>query len=366
MVEQAILLKLSAQNLVESPTSQLRQTYQVYQRLFQLQTAQDQEFLRNQASYVVDSIMKGKSTTQFSLPEHVICLPIMDCAGVDEKLPQEFRHQNVGSLMERIIHSDLLTALLYRLSELEKSSNQAVSAAAGLILYSMALHLINQVLPAGRAVIYAVAEDEDIPNQPVRRNNDGKSINQADEFLERQKEPSTYDKYAQGFFMPQWVVVDDRQHLLVDSVQVAEAQLEAMRRYLSILNMSIRLAPYMVVDNGYQEKRYGILGQLVNQGRALANYEVSKICETILHLSELHNLDRGFSLSLPYFNDQTFSLELLNFDVIPRGRTMFVPAFLVLAVRAQGAKVIEDTRFNRTTRMNLVKELYSIERAFLR
>ncbi len=55
-----------------------------------------------------------------------------------------------------------------------------------------------------------------------------------------------------------------------------------------------------------------------------------------------------------------------NFDVIPAGRVMFVPAFVVLAVRAQGAKVAQDTRLSQSTRRHLLAELGILEQIFLR
>jgi hypothetical protein len=88
--------------------------------------------------------------------------------------------------------------------------------------------------------------------------------------------------------------------------------------------------------------------------------------QTIRRRAASHDLDRGLSLSLPYFNDQTLSKEEYNFDVIPAGRVMFVPAFVVLAVRAQGAKVAQDTRMSKSTRKHLLAELGLLEQIFLR
>jgi hypothetical protein len=133
-----------------------------------------------------------------------------------------------------------------------------------------------------------------------------------------------------------------------------------------VLYRVVELAPYMVTDEAYQQKRYGMLGQLVNQGRAFANYQVEEIIQTIKRRASMHEMDRGFSLRLPYFNDQTLALENYDFDVIPRGWVMFVPAFVVLAVRAQGAKVAQDTRLNKSTRRHLLIELSAIEETFLR
>ena len=175
-----------------------------------------------------------------------------------------------------------------------------------------------------------------------------------------------YAQAVRDFYMPQWVAFNDQHHLLVKDLNEAKDHIIAMRRYLLVLQSAVELAPYMVTDDDYQQKRYGMLGQLVNQGRALAMYEVEEIIQTIKRRASLHEMDRGFSLRLPYFNDQTLALENYDFDVIPRGRVMFVPAFVVLAVRAQGAKVAQDTRLTKSTRRHLIMELSAIEETFLR
>ncbi len=48
-----------------------------------------------------------------------------------------------------------------------------------------------------------------------------------------------------------------------------------MQRYLFVLHAAVALAPYVVADEEYGRKRYGMLGQLVNQGRALARYQTT-------------------------------------------------------------------------------------------
>jgi hypothetical protein len=175
-----------------------------------------------------------------------------------------------------------------------------------------------------------------------------------------------YVEGARKFYLPQWVSFDDSGSLIAANLNEAENQIASMQRYLSILHTAIGLAPYIVADEEYQRKRYGILGQLVNQGRALAHFQVKKIIGTIQRRAASHDLDRGLSLSLPYFNDQTLTIEEYNFDVIPAGRVMFVPAFVVLAVRAQAAKVAQDTRLSQSTRRQILIELSSLEGTFLR
>jgi hypothetical protein len=107
-----------------------------------------------------------------------------------------------------------------------------------------------------------------------------------------------------------------------------------------------------------------MLGQLVNQGRALALYLSEEIVGTIQRRARANDLNRGLSLSLPYFDDQTLELKTHDFEIIPAGRIMFVPAFVVRAVRQEQAKVAQDTRLGHSTRKYLLVELGMLEEAF--
>jgi hypothetical protein len=124
------------------------------------------------------------------------------------------------------------------------------------------------------------------------------------------------------------------------------------------------LSPYMVADEEYQQKRYGMLGQLVNQGRALAVFETNEIIRTIKRRATAHDLNRGLSLSLPYVDDQELLMRTHDFEIIPSGRIMFVPAFVVRAAREEQAKVAQDTRLSPSTRKHLLGELHTLEQAF--
>ena len=163
---------------------------------------------------------------------------------------------------------------------------------------------------------------------------------------------------------PNGSAFDEEDHLLVNSVDQAEAYIVSMQRYLRILHSAVSLAPYMVADEVYQRKRYGMLGQLVNQGRALARYETGEIIATIQRRATANDLNRGLSLSLPYFDDQDLEIKSHDFDVIPAGRIMFLPGFVALAARREQVKVEQDTRLSRSTRKHLLDELQMLELAF--
>ena len=134
--------------------------------------------------------------------------------------------------------------------------------------------------------------------------------------------------------------------------------------FLGVLHAAVALAPYIVADDEYQAKRYGMLGQLVNQGRALARYETAEITSIIKQRAAAQDLNRGLSLSLPYFDDQDLQMRMHHFEIIPAGRIMFVPAFVVRAAEEEQAKVAQDTRLNPSTRKHLLAELKELEEAF--
>jgi hypothetical protein len=77
------------------------------------------------------------------------------------------------------------------------------------------------------------------------------------------------------------------------------------------------------------------------------------------------DLNRGLSLSLPYFDDQVLAMKMRDFEVIPAGRIMFVPAFVVRAARLEQAKAGQDTRLSVSTRKHLLIELKMLEEVFI-
>lgn len=358
---------------VDSALSQLRQEYLTQQNLFLAQPPMVQRYLEAQAATVANAVAQGLSQVRFNLPDRVACPGPHPGETQIKNVLKDHREQMTGGLMDRMTHTTLRSTLRQRLLELEQSSNQAVATSAGLIRYAMVVQMVHHMLPAGHSVIYETVEGDELPSQPVKVAYEPASAitAQTDAIAEESQDEEgrgellvPYVESARCFYLPQWVAFDDRGRLLVGSTNEAEAHIASMQFYLSILHASVSLAPYIVADIEYQQKRYGILGQLVNQGRALAQFEMSEIIQTIKRRATAGDLNRGLSLSLPYFDDQQLVLDTFDFEVIPAGRIMFVQTFVVRAVREQIAKVAQDTRFSRSTRQHLLVELRTLEQAF--
>ncbi len=327
---------------IASPVSQLREKYEKISRLYQAQPDSIQRFISIQAQQLSQAIVQSLSVIHFSLPAQV--------AVEDEMLdvPASQRQQTVGGFFDRASRKDIRTAFKQRLSKLETTANPALLISTSLIRYATAVAIVHTLLPSGQAVIYKSLEGEELPEVP-----DGNPAALPPAIPAEQR-----------FFMPGWLALDGAGNLLAQSIDEAHSRLTCMQTYLDNLQVAVSLAPYMVVDEIYQQKRYGMVGQLINQGRAIAWYETGQAINRIKQRAADNDLNRGLELSLPYFDDQRLEYRTLDFTIIPPGRYMYVPAFVVLAARREQTLVAQDTRLSLSTRKYLLAELSLLEKTF--
>jgi len=369
------LTNLTMPDSDQNTTSYFSQEYAYIKSLFEVQPALTRHFIEAQAQDIAEAIIQPRSQIRFMLPD----LVARNVTKLGENIvtlmvPSDQRKQSISGRLDWFTHSNLLALFRVRLNEMEASSYDAVAICAHLIYFALATYLVHNFLPAGRSVVYRLADNDEIPTIPVW--DEAKidtTIKNASDMEEKwtglqaaseEVNQVPYVLAARHFFLPQWVAFDDENRLLVKTVTEAESYLVSMQRFMRILDMAIFLTPYMIADEQYQHKRYGMLGQIINQGRALASYETHEIIATIRHRAAAKKLDRGLSLSLPYFDDQALEMKSRELIVIPAGRIMFIPGFVVLAARKEQVKVVQDTHLSRSTRNHLLKELQMLERSF--
>jgi hypothetical protein len=347
--------------------------YEEKQNLYDVQPVSIQRYLESQASTIADLLLSDQSQIRFSLPDRVCINSSNSDAESLKIIPPSKREQSVGGVLDKWVGADLRTNLRIKLTELEDANNPAISVAAGLLRHMIAYHLVHNILPSGRSVIYKTLEGEEIPTEPSEQNSQTSAITQDSDAIVEESQidekrgtlQSPFTPTALRFFLPQWVAFEANGKLIVRNTAEAENYLASMQKYLSILHMAVGLSPCFVSDDTYIQKRNGVLGQLVNQGRLLALHQTQAIITEINQRAKSNSLNRGLSLSLPYFDDQDLAIRIHRFEVIPSGRIMFVPAFVVRAARDEQAKVIQDTRRSPSTRKYLVEELKMLETAFL-
>ena len=356
-----------------APASHLRQDFEKQSELFASQTTIVQRFLESQGRLIANGLMEKTGQIRFRLPDRVI-IPVRQIGQPAEVvIPAAEREQRIGNAWERLKHAERRQAIQHRLRELEQSPDDAIAASAGMVRFAAASYMISEMLPAGRDVVYRAEDNETIPSIPVEDLEPESALTQASDAIVEQggeeagrgELQTPFVPAARKFFLPQWVAFDEKGKLLVGSEAEAEAHVRSMQNYAEILHTASALAAYMVASEEYQRKRYGILGQLVNQGRALAIYRTNAIIREIKERVQAGSLNRGLSISMPYFDDQALQMKETRFEIIPAGRIMFIPAFVVRAAREEQAKVGQDTRFNPSTRKHLLQLLKTLENEFI-
>jgi hypothetical protein len=352
----------------------LSEEFERQQAMLEAQPNIVQRFLEAQGKQIAEALLDNNSPVHFNLPDRVVCtLENMDLPAL-VTIPNNQRSHSVGGILSRLRKQECYKELRHVLTELEQSPDRAVSVAAGLLRHAAVLHMVNNTLPSGREVHYRPAEeDETIASIPAGDLLETSSALTAssDAIVEEDKNGSNpeallvpFVPYARLFYLPQWVAFGENGELLVKSLEDADAHIRSMQRFMEVLFKAVALAPYISADPEYAKKRYGMLGQLVNQARALAIYQVRDIIARIKERASAGDLNRGLRLSLPYFDDQDLKVAFTNFEVIPAGRIMFVPAFVVRAVYQEQVKVSQDTRYNPSTRKHLMYLLNLLEAAF--
>jgi len=366
---------MSEKNLKQTSLSdRLLEDYERQQNLFSAQPVIVQRFLEVQGKQVAEALVDGSSQVSFTLPDRVTyTMERVGGQAAPVTIPQNQRTHSAGSFFNRFRKVDLYKELRHLLTELEQSPDRAVSVASRLLRHAIVMHMIYNMLPSGRAVKYKADEDESIPFIPESDGLEPKSAITAETDAiaeEGKKEEGRGDllvpfvPYARKFYLPQWIAFNENGDLIAKSVDEAEAHIKSMQRFMQIMFLGVALAPYISANEEYAKKRYGMLGQLVNQARALATYQTKEIIARIKERAAAGSLNRGLSLSLPYFDDQELKLNVTNFEIIPAGRIMFVPAFVVRAAQHEEVKVAQDTRFNPSTRKHILYLLNLLQRAF--
>jgi len=354
--------------LTASPVSNLRKEYQYHRSLYEAQPVIIQHFLDQQARVIAQAILADARRVRFSLPNRVF--PGGDAEALE--VPAGQREQAAGPLFA-FRTRDLRAEILQQFLSLERSPEPPLSLCGSLMRFALARTMVYQLLPDGRPVRYRLLNGDEIPSQPVDTSSLKSAISDGKDAVGVQPTSEAgrgelqvpYPHAALRFFLPQWVAFDEKDRMLTNTLEEAESHIRSMQAFLRILHHAVAIDPYFVADETYQRKRTGMLGQLVNQGRALSRYQTQELVKAVKRRTGEGSLNRGLSLSLPYFNDQTLTMKLYNMQVVPAGRVMFIPAFVVLAVRREYARIIQDTRMNSSTRKHLLSLLAMLERAFL-
>ncbi|MGB9639533.1 MAG: hypothetical protein ACPL3P_04800 [Anaerolineales bacterium] len=320
------------------------------------------DFFSDQAWIIVKTIEEGKESLCFHFPDNLI-IPSDPNGGMLQKasiLPR-YRTQKIAKRLHWKNHQDLVSRLIDRLDELERSTSIAVGLCAKLLRYLIAVRLFNQ-LPYPKAdgeaqVIEAMVARNDfslLENRYFGDNNAPAS----------QISMGNKNNAKRTSFFPEWAAFDHQGVLLELSEAEINQRMQRLQDYIHQLFLILAIEPAMMDDGDFQACYWGMANQWRQQGKAFAHYQTLQIVRSIRKRVEDNSLNRGLSISLPYFDDQALEIRLFDFEVIPPGRILFDPNFMIDAVEISKQRVKDDISFDEITKENIISELDFLQKAF--
>ena len=143
----------SASHSPGTPIDRLHEEYEQQQSIFNAQPLIVQRFLETQARQIAEAYVERARGLRFTLPDRVVT----KAEGQSEpaRVVEGQRQQLLGGLRDRLEGKDVHLLLRQRLAELDQSSDEAVAVSSGLIRFSVATHMVYNMLPSGRSVSYA-------------------------------------------------------------------------------------------------------------------------------------------------------------------------------------------------------------------
>ena len=211
-----------AQNFVLS-NSLLRQEYEEAAQLFGAQPALTQRFIEAQARQLAEAIVQRTPQAHFTLPTQVVLLGDHRQALT---VPAGYREQTLGGagILDRLARVDVHKLLRQRLAELEHDPQREVSISATLLRYATVIYMVHVMLPAGRSVKYEADDGEEIPTRPQAAGPGSALTATTDAIAEESAAHNgrgellvPYSEAARKFYLPQWVALDEQDHLLVNT-----------------------------------------------------------------------------------------------------------------------------------------------------
>lgn len=343
--------------------SQIRLEYENLKRFFATQDPEVQHLIDQQAELIIGGLEQPNQVVRLTMPPRLV-LP----SGIKLLINTRIPKLKPIAFSRRLTHLENKAVVMHALREMEQDSRPGVADFGIMLKLAVARELVYNHLPDGRLIHFQPVEFGEIPSQPLAEEPGNDPANRSD--LADQKmdgilnDPVPYVPYARLFFIPRWVAFDEKDRLLTGSEREAEAMVASLQNAVALLEDAETIYPCIVADEAFQRKRAGLLGQLVNQGCALARYYTRSIIDQMQHLARTGGLDRGLRLDLPYFDFQSLGMCNLPVEIIPASRIQFIPAFVVRAMQLTLEKVQQDMDLHPATRRHLVQQMTWLEDGF--
>jgi hypothetical protein len=162
----------------------------------------------------------------------------------------------------------------------------------------------------------------------------------------------------------QYTAFDKQGVLVAGSHSTADALIGQLSQCMGWLHTAELLYPAWTTHDLYNDVSSVLTTHLIEQGRALANYYTQQIIDEVQRDWRAGKITRGLTLFIPYLDERQYEMRNYRVVVIPTGRILFRPEFVVGACRVTQRHVRKDPTLSQGTRWQLLSQLDSLIQAF--
>ncbi len=161
-----------------------------------------------------------------------------------------------------------------------------------------------------------------------------------------------------------YTAFDERGGQIIEPDSTADALIGQLSRRMDWLRTAEQLYPAWTTHDLYNHAAALLTAHLIEQGRALANYYTQQIIRDMRQEWRAGKITRGLTLFIPYLDERLYRMQKYKVIVIPTGRILFRPEFVIGACRLAERDVRKDPDLSQSTRWQLLSQLDSISQAF--
>jgi hypothetical protein len=243
-----------------------------------------------------------------------IQLPFRILNGGMQSIQPTLTRLRIGNVVTRLLHKSCHGALIHCLHTLSEHPNRVVSDSARLTCYL-----------AAQALLTSLPDQADL-----------------------------HDHYT----------AFDEHGVRTAELNDDDALIGQLSRRLDWLRTAEWLYPAWTTHDLYNSASALLTAHLTDQGRALANYYTQQIINDVRQAWRAGKITRGLTLFIPYLDERLYRMKTHKVVVIPTGRILFRPEFVIGACRLAERKIRKDLNLSQSTRWQLLSQLDSITQAF--
>lgn len=329
--------------------------------LYRCQPQVIREFITTQARHIAQDIIDEVPRICYWLPDYIVLQDEMRGTWHKAWIAPRYRKQHCGSHLLYGAKKDIPYTLIKRFEELQSSANIAVATCAEILRYRVALELL-PTMPDSQNE-FMPPDDIILQNMPFLE----VDLGQVYKSFYKAEIPhwNSYKFDEKKTFPNEDCILIGLDNYSLSAMNTTDEQfMSQIYNQIQLLATAFVIEPAVLEEARFQSFYSSVIHQWVIQCQAYVENLMKQIIQKIQRRVAENSLNRGLSLSLPYFDYQAMQINNLEIEIIPKARIPFRPEFIFQAVQETKEKINNDSKLDTETRSHLMEELDLLDKSF--